>query len=294
MPNYNYGHFITEAINGILTQSRLPDELIIIDDASTDNSIWIIENLIKNFSFARLIKHVKNKGVLFSANEGIYLAKGDYLYFSSSDDIILPGFIEKMMRFIEEKQDMAICTSIPGFFKNNNLSKIYFYPMNICINKFFNKSESIKVFREKDYWIPGHSTFLKREYVLKYGGFDEKLKHHCDWFLNIEIALRHGFGYLSESLTTMRIHEKSFSSKTKKIKNEVFEIFNNIFEKIDKSDIEFKKAFKRSIVYNQLGHNIILHLFYKPKYWNYLMLLLYKKTKSFFKKIIIKKIFKIS
>lgn len=64
MPNYNHGRYLAEAIKGIAEQSRPPDEFLILDDASTDNSVQVIQPFLQRFPFLRLIRLDCNGGVL--------------------------------------------------------------------------------------------------------------------------------------------------------------------------------------------------------------------------------------
>jgi glycosyltransferase involved in cell wall biosynthesis len=285
MANYNYGQYIPDAINAILNQSRLPDEFIIIDDASTDNSVEIILNQIKNFPFVKLIQHKKNTGVIDLINEGIHIAKGDYLYLAASDDFISPEFIEKMMDFIDINNNISICTSIPGFFNSNDKSKIYFYPFYEKKECIFTRNESIKVFNSSSFWIPSHATIFKREYALLYNGYNRKLKHYSDWYLNIKIALNHGMAYVPEPIAAMRIHDSSYSAKQNKCLADKMKNFSELLNIVNNESYEFKNAFVKSAVISQLGSEIVLFLILKPKYWNYLFFVLIKKIKNFYKKL---------
>jgi glycosyltransferase involved in cell wall biosynthesis len=284
MSNFNYAHFIHEAIDAILSQSRLPDEFIIIDDASTDNSIEVIQNLIKNFSFIKLVRHKKNTGVIDLANEGIRISSGDFLYLAASDDKILPGFIEKSMQFLEENPNLSICTSIPGFFNNTNSSDITFNPMHRNGNIIFDKKNIIKALRYENFWLPSHSTIIRRDIAIKYGGYTKRLNHFCDWFLNIKIVLMHGMGYLAEPLAAMRMHQNSYSAQKRKNTSEERKIFYKLLDIIEEEDKDLKSAFKNSGVINQLGMKNVVFLISKPNYWSYLVPILARK----FKKLCIK------
>jgi len=65
-PNYNHSHYLPQAIEAILSQSRPPDEFIIVDDASTDNSVEIIESYARQDSRLRLVRHEHNQGAVAS------------------------------------------------------------------------------------------------------------------------------------------------------------------------------------------------------------------------------------
>lgn len=85
--SFNSSNFVVEAVNSVLNQSVSFDEIIVVDDRSTDNSVEILE---KNFSFnerVKLILKEKNEGQLSSFNKGYLASTGDIIFFLDSDDV---------------------------------------------------------------------------------------------------------------------------------------------------------------------------------------------------------------
>jgi glycosyltransferase involved in cell wall biosynthesis len=100
MPNYNHARYLPEAIEGILQQSRPPDEFLILDDASTDNSIEIIQAYADRHPAIRFVKNEQNEGVI-AAHERLYrMSTGDYLYSAAADDIRLPDFFARALEML--------------------------------------------------------------------------------------------------------------------------------------------------------------------------------------------------
>lgn len=100
--NYNYAQFISEAIESVAKQTRLPDELIVVDDGSTDNSLEVIQEAIKDLPYAKLIS-TENQGQLSAVNEGFKASTGDILFFLDSDDCYKENHIERCLQLLEEK-----------------------------------------------------------------------------------------------------------------------------------------------------------------------------------------------
>lgn len=92
---YNRAHLIGRALRTVLEQTYNDFEVIIVDDASTDNT----ENVIKSFDDARIkyIRHDKNKGAAAAWNTGIRASKGEYIAFQDSDDEWAEDKLEKQM-----------------------------------------------------------------------------------------------------------------------------------------------------------------------------------------------------
>lgn len=84
MPVYNYARYLDEAIQSVLRQTRVPDEIIVVDDCSTDNP----KEICDKYPQIIYIKHDKNKGLAASRNTGIRHAKSEYVFSFDADDIL--------------------------------------------------------------------------------------------------------------------------------------------------------------------------------------------------------------
>ena len=94
MPVHNSGKFVASAIESVLRQTYSNLELVIVDDASTDDSHTIIEECVKNCPFAvTVITLSENSGVAVARNKGLEQISGDYVAFLDSDDVWLPDKI---------------------------------------------------------------------------------------------------------------------------------------------------------------------------------------------------------
>ena len=102
IPVYNAEKYIKEAIESVLAQTYTNYEVIFIDDASTDNSVSIIEEYCKVNGNLKLIKLSRNMGVAFARNLGIRRAKGRYLTFLDSDDIWFKNRLKEQVEFARE------------------------------------------------------------------------------------------------------------------------------------------------------------------------------------------------
>ena len=98
MPVYNSERYLKEAIDSILNQSYKNFELLIINDGSTDSSIDIIKSY--NDSRIKLINNDCNKGLPYTRNLGLKLAKGDYIAIMDSDDISYIHRLKKQIEFL--------------------------------------------------------------------------------------------------------------------------------------------------------------------------------------------------
>jgi len=107
MPVYNSEKYLKSAMDSILEQSFKNFDFIIIDDASTDNSLEII----KSYTDPRikLVINNKNQGISYSLNRGINLSSGEYIIRMDSDDISLPKRFEKQIAFMDSHPKFGVC-----------------------------------------------------------------------------------------------------------------------------------------------------------------------------------------
>ncbi|AFY57854.1 glycosyl transferase [Rivularia sp. PCC 7116] len=102
--NYNYANFLAEAVNSALNQSVKFDEIIIVDDASTDNSAEVIAKLAENESVRYVLKP-ENQGQLSSFNQGFLAATGDLIFFLDADDMYELEYLENALKFYQRYRE---------------------------------------------------------------------------------------------------------------------------------------------------------------------------------------------
>ena len=98
MPSYNTGKFIAESIASVAAQTYTDWELIIVDDASTDNTDEVVASCLS--SRIRYLKNDRNRGAACSRNRALREAKGKWIAFLDSDDIWTPDKLEKQIAFM--------------------------------------------------------------------------------------------------------------------------------------------------------------------------------------------------
>lgn len=111
MATYNGALFIEEQLNTILHQTRQPDEVIICDDCSQDNTVQIVQSFIEENHLEtswKLIQNHENKGYPGNFYYAMSLCEGDVIFLSDQDDIWNEEKIEKMCALLEERTDISV------------------------------------------------------------------------------------------------------------------------------------------------------------------------------------------
>lgn len=101
-PNWNCAPFICDTIRSVQAQTYQNWEMTIVDDCSTDDSIKVIEPLMKEDSRVRLLNNEKNSGAAVSRNYALREAKGKWIAYLDSDDLWAPDKLEKQLKFMVE------------------------------------------------------------------------------------------------------------------------------------------------------------------------------------------------
>jgi glycosyltransferase involved in cell wall biosynthesis len=247
MENYNYGQYIAEALNAIVTQSYVPKEIIIVDDASTDNSVSVIDSYLKRYSYIKLIRNEKNMGVTYSANRALGSATGDYVYASTSDDKVLPGFFERSMKMLSQYPQAGLCFSEMLTFdeEKRTTSEHKFYLRKA--SSYLSPNDLIDLLSRELYTpIYGPTVIYKRSALIEAGGFIPQLKWSCDAFVHHVIGFRYGVCYIPEILTMQRIHAKQYSAGIKNIELERQVIRNILDELLSPKYHDVLPQFKRT------------------------------------------------
>ncbi|MBE9913083.1 glycosyltransferase [Paenibacillus donghaensis] len=109
MPVYNNAAYVQEAIQSILNQTYTDFELIIIDDGSTDGSAYLV-SLVTDPRVKKVF-HQENKGLVFTLNEGLDMATGDYIARMDSDDHSVPERLSIQVSYMDDNPSIDLCGS---------------------------------------------------------------------------------------------------------------------------------------------------------------------------------------
>ncbi len=265
MCNFNYARYLHDSLGSLTKQTSFPFECLVIDDCSTDNSVEIIKNYQKDYSFIKLIQNPQNKGVTYNINLGLKISKGDYVVFFSSDDTCSKYFIEKNKKLLCKYPNAAVSCSIPCFIKEKGDFSHAEMPPQKKLPEYISSSELIPLLK-KGFFLAGHTSVIKKSCLLDACGLIPDLKWHCDWFALITIGLRHGICFIPENLAFLRIVPKSYSSSFLIWKNQkkVLKSLNQILQKKEFLDVKEKFFISQSILYLPYA---CIYFVTHPKYW---------------------------
>jgi glycosyltransferase involved in cell wall biosynthesis len=215
IPNFNHAKLLPRALRGLLRQVPAPDEIIVVDDASTDGSIGVIETFQRDHGMIRLVRHASNRGAPAALNTGLAAAKGEFVYFGAADDFVLPDFFSAALTALKAFPDAAyFCAQVVLIDRDGAI--IDFRPVLPPGRgkTYISPAKSRRLIRTSDNWAVGQSVVARRQLLLEIGGFNESLGSFCDGVTYRLLAFRRGFYYSNQLVAAWEINPDSFSARS--------------------------------------------------------------------------------
>jgi glycosyltransferase involved in cell wall biosynthesis len=216
MPNYNHGRYLAEAITGIATQSRPPDEFLILDDGSTDDSLQVVAPLVDRFRFIRVIRHDRNRGVIAAHQRLFAEAQSDYVLAAAADDVRLPGFFERAMRMVDRFPEAGLVFGMVrmideegGHLLMGEASR-WREPLYADPQRFLHEYLLV----ERPSQSPCSGTIYRRSAIQEVGGYRAELGSWADTFALRAIGLKYGVCYVPVEVAQFRVLAGSFSQQS--------------------------------------------------------------------------------
>jgi len=205
--SYNYAQYIGEAIESVFSQTLNNWELIVVDDASSDDSVSIISELQKRYpDKVKLIASSENHGVCYTFNQACYEAKGALIALLGADDRMLPERLEKQVAYMDSHSNVAaICTLIEVIDENGivqKVSSVFDTPVSDLATQLLSGN-----------FLNAPSALFRRELIDSVGLYNEVLPHvqDLDHWLRISNSMK--MVRMDEVLTQYRIHGSNLSCK---------------------------------------------------------------------------------
>jgi len=202
IPTYNRKDYLKETINSILAQTYKDYEIVIVDDGSTDGT----EDMIKNLGFPVTYHWQQNAGDAAARNKLITLAKGQYISFIDSDDLLMPDAIERMVSAMEAQNEDAIVYG--SYFRIDQNGNIY----GKCKRKLHSGNITRHLF--KTILVHACGSMLPRKILKTPEVFDTSLKVCSDYDLWLCLSLDYHFIALDRPTFKRRRHLGNLSIST--------------------------------------------------------------------------------
>lgn len=188
IPNWNDSQYIPKCLCSVLEPPSPPDQVVVIDDASTDNSVAIIRSVIEPHRCAQLIVNPSNLGVNGTMAVGLKHVTADYVLFLSANDFVLPGIFAKARQSFLRSPDAGLWSAMAWLVNEDNAEILqHFSPVVVMGDDNFSADERAKLAHRVGNWFTGSTPIYRREAFNDVGGFDPAYtvkcyKSHCRIF----------------------------------------------------------------------------------------------------------------
>jgi teichuronic acid biosynthesis glycosyltransferase TuaG len=236
MPAYNAGRYVTESVRSVQAQSYAGWELIIVDDGSTDDTAEVAVGLAASDSRVRYVRR-ENGGQAAARNTGLREARGDVVAFLDSDDLWLPGKLERQLEVLDETgADLVYCDGYI-FFEDGSPERAGFFavvpgaadgPTMLKLLYAYNRIATL-------------SVLVRRQALDRVGPFDESRRiQNCeDYELWLRMA-RAGCSFygMPDRLMRYRRHSASTTYRESRLLKPMVEVAKKHSDCLDRRETQ--------------------------------------------------------
>lgn len=211
---YNHERFLVEALDSVLGQTYPQVEVLVVDDASTDNSRQLLQAYAAAHPQIRLLLLEHNQGNCRAFNRALALARGAFIIDFATDDVMLPGRIAAQVQaFSTLGPDYGIVFTDSELIDEASQSLGYFYKRDAA-GRLRPQVATGQVYDQvlERFFISSPTLMIRRQVLEKLGGYDETLAYE-DFDLMVRAARDYKFHFLDQPLTRRRLHPHQLSKK---------------------------------------------------------------------------------
>jgi glycosyltransferase involved in cell wall biosynthesis len=214
VPCYRYGHFLRECVESVLSQSDVSVRVLIIDDASPDNTAEVAAALVSKDPRVSFIRHIENKGHIATYNEGIEWASADYMLLLSADDYLLPGALNRAADLMDAHPEVGVTFGnviVLSDSGNETPTKSIIEATDGSDKRILEGREFIEL-SGADVLVATCSAVVRTELQKRIGGYRHELPHAGDMEMWLRFAAHASVGFISASQGVYRQHRANMST----------------------------------------------------------------------------------
>ena len=204
IPTYNYGHYVAGALKSALRQTCADLEVIVVDDASTDDTAAVVRPYLAD---ARVAYHrVPHGGVSAAKNQGIHLARAPLVAFLDADDLWLPRKLERQLAFFRADPELGVVYARRVLMDQDGRAVPYVQPT-------LHRGDVVRPLFLTNF-VCQSAAVVRRAVFAEVGLYDERYPPSEDWDLWLRAALRYRFDYVDEPLVRYRVGHASLTKRS--------------------------------------------------------------------------------
>lgn len=208
IPNRNDSAYLRKCLDSVLTQDVPPDQIVVVDDQSTDDSLDIIRKKLFNVAGAKIVVNPACLGTMGALNEGLKYVTSEYVLFLSSNDYLENGIFKHAKSCIAAAGSPGVWSAMVWVVDESG-RHLHLYPSPVVAlsDTFLTPDKCICLAKTLGHWFTGTTLIYHRETLQKIGGFDIAYQGLGDMLAALTVASLKGGAFSPQPLGVMRQHE---------------------------------------------------------------------------------------
>jgi hypothetical protein len=214
IPCYNYGRFLDECVNSALGQQGVDVRVLVIDDASADNTTEVARALVREDRRVKVVQYSANKGHISPYNEGIEWASADYMLLLSADDYLLPGALQRAKTVMNGNPELGF--TFGNVIELNDSGRET--PTKSSAETNYESGNRVLEGREfielsgAENLVATCTAVARTELQKRLGGYRHELPHTGDMEMWLRFAAHASVGFMSTDQGVYRRHSANMST----------------------------------------------------------------------------------
>ncbi len=276
--NRNHAAYLPRALAAILSQSPSFDQIIIVDDASTDESVSVIQSLGKEHPNFLFIRQHEQRGATISAAAALQKAEGDYVGWFAADDHIMPGFTSRALALLESYPGLGVIAGEVDFAQadgDGHVTREYRY--DLSADRILSPEEVFHWMQRKYLWLPAYAALVKRDLLLQLGGWLRELDWFSDWYPVQMAAYMGGAGLIASPMAKIYENENSDGQRgrhTPARRDAALDALLNLLNRAENLEFRRKARDAPALIFVPFSYPILHRLIRRPSDWDLMVAIL--------------------
>jgi glycosyltransferase involved in cell wall biosynthesis len=227
IPTFNHARFLGDSVSSVLAQTRPADQIIVVDDGSTDNPGEVVVNL----PTVRLVRQ-ENRGLSAARNFGLQWCTTSHVVFLDADDRLLPLALEAGLAHAASRPDCALVYGGYHLISEDGKDRGPDCLQPVKDNGYLNLLQDRNIIT-----VPA-TVLHRRDYLIEEGGFDEALRGCGDYDLYLRLARRYCISSYPAIVAEYRRHGQNMSNNSYMMLREALAVLDRHEARIVPSALE--------------------------------------------------------
>lgn len=222
VPVYNGEEYLEESLESILGQTYDNLEVLVMDDASTDGAPAILQSFAERDDRVRYERQPSNRGIFGNINDGIALARGDYVAIHHSDDVYDREILAVEVAYLDRHPDVGavFCTDIFIDQSGTEFGRLELPPEIRAAEVLSDAAVVNGILRHQNVFIRGGTSLIRNAVYEEVGNFDDAYSLRADLHMWLRISRRFPIAILDRPLVRYRTHAENSSVRYARLRIE--------------------------------------------------------------------------